>query len=590
METAPTEVASLRVAETQTATTDIRALDAGSSRRSAADLGPIAGQRTLRGTLGWGDSRDVVRFEIAQSSEVRFALTDMQRDADLRVLDARGNRIGESSQSGPADEVLSGNLPAGTYYFEIIGRSFWLNRYTLEVSVAENAPPPVIDRDSSTNPDDSNLVTPLVDVPDFGSSAQWNLNSVGAPEAWAAGYTGDGVTVAVIDTGVDLDHPDLVGQLFVNAGEIPGNGIDDDGNGFVDDVSGYDFVDNDTRPDDVGGHGTHVAGIVAANGNAIGATGVAPDAKILPVRVLGDDGSGSSFGVAAGIRYAADLGADIINLSLGGGFSGAIEAAIDYAASLGSLVVAAAGNESASVPSFPAQFSGSSANVISVGAYDSNHRIASFSNDVGRSGAVQVDAPGARVWSTYVGGGYAWLSGTSMAAPHVAGLAAITLSANPQLTSPELRDLLTGGTLGLASGSDSLGSADARTSVAYAAAGITSAGEFQPASNPVFADASRGSLVRATNSTVSRSPLQTDVRPIDVIATVAPIDTAATPVQQEVLAERSVEALPILAKGVETDLDPIDLIAVEQADAREASPASEGVQQRMSAGLPNSGE
>jgi subtilisin family serine protease len=134
--------------------------------------------------------------------------------------------------------------------------------------------------------------------------------------------------IAVIDTGVDLDHPDLVSSLFVNPGEIAGNNLDDDNNGFVDDVHGYDFANRDANPNDTNGHGTHVAGTIASSKNGVGATGVAPDAKILPIRVLGDDGSGISIDVAAGIRYAAQMGADIINLSLGGQYSSVIDAAI----------------------------------------------------------------------------------------------------------------------------------------------------------------------------------------------------------------------------------------------------------------------
>ncbi|HEX5498824.1 MAG TPA: S8 family peptidase, partial [Thermomicrobiales bacterium] len=283
-----------------------------------------------------------------------------------------------------------------------------------------------------------------------------------------------GAVVAVVDTGVDLTHPDLVSSIWDNAGEIPGNGVDDDHDGYVDDVHGWDFASNDNDPSDGNGHGTHVAGTIAADNNGVGSTGVAPDATIMPVRVLDNNGSGSAANVAAGIRYAVQHGANIINLSLGGGYSSQILAAIQYAEQSNVLVVAAAGNESAATPGYPAVFSSTLANVLSVGAYAAGNAIASFSNHVGGSGAVQVDAPGVGIYSTYMGDGYARLSGTSMATPHVAGLAALALSANHHLTASQLRALIVDGANISVSGSDSHGGVNAALTVALAAAGQVS--------------------------------------------------------------------------------------------------------------------
>lgn len=478
--------------------------DAGSTRGTAADLGSLDGDLRLSGRLGWFDRLDVLRFDLARQADFDVGLSDLTRNADLFLLDENGRLIGSSTNRSTRSEGISQVLDAGEYYVAAAARTFRQLSYTFTISAQLVAPAPdPSDLPSplpapatpvNTQPDNSanapettpgntttapatettpGNVRPLNDVAYFGGNREWNLNAVGAPEAWAAGYTGQGVTVAVIDTGVDLDHPDLVNSLYVNPGEIAGNGIDDDQNGFVDDVHGYDFAARDANPNDSNGHGTHVAGTIAAANNGFGATGVAPDAKILPVRVLDDNGSGTDRSVAAGIRYAADLGAQIINLSLGGGFSHTINTAINYAQSLGSLIVAAAGNESAPTPGYPARFSANYDNVISVGAHDSSGNLARFSNDVGNSGAIQVDAPGVGVFSTYAGGSYRTISGTSMASPHIAGLAALTLSANPDLTSPELRQLLTSGIVGSASGSDALGRATATTSVAYAAAGLT---------------------------------------------------------------------------------------------------------------------
>jgi subtilisin family serine protease len=439
---------------------------------AAADIGKLDGSVSASGTLGWFNFVDTISFSLEREGDVDLQLGGNQRNIDLYLTDTSGRLIDSSTNWGNADESIEATLDSGQYRVWVIARSFWSTGYRLNLN-AELVPEPQPVASPSNPPAPSSGVQPLADVDYFGGSREWNLNTIAAPEAWAAGYTGAGVTVAVVDTGVDLDHPDLQGNLFVNQAEIAGNGIDDDQNGFVDDVHGYDFADNDALADDVHGHGTHVAGTIAALNNGFGATGVAPDASILPIKVLGDNGAGNSFNVAAGIRYAAAMGADVINLSLGGGYSSSINAAIDYAHSLGSLVVAAAGNESAAMPSYPARFSTAFDNVISVGAHDSNDQIASFSNDVGGSSAVQIDAPGVGVFSTYVGGRYATMSGTSMAAPHVAGLAALTLAADPTLTSREVRDLLTSGVVGQISGSDAIGKASALNTVAYAAAGVT---------------------------------------------------------------------------------------------------------------------
>lgn len=439
------------------------------SANAVADVGNLDGTLVARSRLGWRNPFDRIGFSLEREAQFSVTISNFRRNVDLFVTDARGVLVGYSMNRGTQADSVEAQLDAGQYYVWSVARSWRNTSYRMELSaelVPAPAPPPTTDPSAPVDGGER-----LADVAYFGGSNEWGLNSVGAPEAWAAGYTGAGITVAVIDTGVDLDHPDLVENIFVNEGEIAGNGIDDDGNGFVDDVHGYDFANRDADPNDVHGHGTHVAGTIAADDNGFGATGVAPDATILPIKVLGDNGSGSSLDVAAGIRYAADMGAHVINLSLGGGYSSAIESAISYAQSIGSFVVAASGNDYASVPGFPAQFSSSYDNVLSVGAYDSNGNSAAFSNGVGSSNAIQVDAPGVGVFSTYVGGRYASMSGTSMATPHVAGIAALTLAADPSLTSAALRDLLVSGVVGTSSGSDAIGNASTLSSVARAAAG-----------------------------------------------------------------------------------------------------------------------
>ncbi len=255
--------------------------------------------------------------------------------------------------------------------------------------------------------------------------AAWDL-AVGRPE----------IVVAILDTGVDLNHPDLASAIWVNPGEIPDNGIDDDGNGFVDDVHGWDFADNDNLPDDDHGHGTHVAGIVAAGlNNGLGIAGVAGGVTIMPVDVF-QGGIGTYEDLIRAIVYATDNGAHVINMSLGASsYSRGEEMAVDYAWSRGVVVVAAAGNTARESYHYPAAHD----NVIAVAATTAEDYLASFST---RGDFVDVAAPGYRVFSTFRGGGYTFMSGTSMAAPHVAGLAALILSRNPGLSPDQVRTII----------------------------------------------------------------------------------------------------------------------------------------------------
>lgn len=274
-------------------------------------------------------------------------------------------------------------------------------------------------------------------------SSLYGLTRMAAPYAWEYTTGSRDVVVAVVDTGVNYNHPDLSANILTNSGEIPGNGIDDDANGYIDDYYGYDFALGDSDPNDEFSHGSHCAGIIGGVGdNGLGVVGINWSVGILPVRVLDADGYGTEGGVAAGIMYAASRGADVISLSLGGvGESPTIDSAIAYAATQGSLVVAAAGNSSNDndiTPFFPA---GSTLdNVIAVAASDSSDGLAYFSN-YGLT-SVDVAAPGVSILSTVLGTSFAFYSGTSMATPYVSGLAALIKSANPSLGYADLRSII----------------------------------------------------------------------------------------------------------------------------------------------------
>ena len=257
------------------------------------------------------------------------------------------------------------------------------------------------------------------------------------------------MVVAVLDTGVDYTHADLAANMWTNSVEVAGNAADDDHNGFANDVHGYNFYDDSGDAMDDSGHGTHVAGILGATGNnGQGVTGVNWSVSIMSLKFLGADGSGYTSDAVRAINYATMMRTQygvnirVINASWGGGgFDQSLSDAIQAAGSAGILVVAAAGNtptNNDTAPQYPANYSLS--NVISVAATDRTDHLASFSS-YGPS-TVQLAAPGVGIYSTYPGGGYTYLSGTSMATPEVAGVAALAWSAAPNATVSQIRNAI----------------------------------------------------------------------------------------------------------------------------------------------------
>lgn len=290
---------------------------------------------------------------------------------------------------------------------------------------------------------------------------QWNLPMLNMENSWDITDGSEDVIVAVVDTGVDLQHPDFRGKL----------------------VEGYNVLTGDNQADDDNGHGTHVAGIIAAktNNNA-GIAGISWNSKIMPVKGIGADGTGSAFDIATGIKWAADNGASVINLSVGNySPSQVLQDAVSYAYERDVVLVAASGNDNTEQPSYPAAYP----EVLAVGAVDYRGERAEFSNF---GDYVDVVAPGVDIPSTFIDNQYAALSGTSMASPHVAGLAALIRSANGELSNREVMDIIRRTSVDQgAAGQDPyygfgiINSADALTSVAEEAEQPPAAQENQPA-------------------------------------------------------------------------------------------------------------
>ena len=310
--------------------------------------------------------------------------------------------------------------------------------YQLDPDIPTDTPPA-----QSTSPSPGTL------VPNDLDSRLWGMNNTGqnggtansdinAPEAWAI-HTGraDGPIIAVIDTGIDYRHPDLAKNLWVNPGEIAGNGKDDDGNGVIDDVFGYNAFDNSGDPLDGNGHGTHCAGTIGAVGNNnLGVVGVNHQAQMMAVKIFNDKGETNAAAILRGIEYATKNGATITSNSWGGGpYS---QAQRDAFAASPALHIMAAGNnggDNDKKPNYPSNYELD--NNLAVAASDRRDKKASFSQ-FGKT-TVDLAAPGVDIYSTLPNNRYGSLSGTSMATPHVAGAAGLVASAFPELDAAAIK-------------------------------------------------------------------------------------------------------------------------------------------------------
>ena len=449
----------------------------------ARDLGILNSTQTIVDSVSNAIPDDIYRFTLSVTSDFSLNLSGLSTDVGVAVIkDINGDNsidftdiIASSQESSLSPKSIEINaLTPGTYYVRVSqyqgSTNFTLNLSAIPTTVAAN-------NVSNLNGFDSRFGFGLVnaaaavakaegvatfpDIPDLGGD-EWGQDLVKAPEVWAQGLTGDGVVVAVIDSGVDYNHPDLTGNIWSNSGENgvdaqgrnkANNGLDDDGNGFVDDFHGWDFVNNDNDPMDDNNHGTHISGLVAAKNDGVGMTGTAPTAKIMPLKILDRGGLGKIKDEINAINYAVANGANIVNVSLGGLQLNNDELnAIRAAEAKGVTVISAAGNDARPQADYPARFAAEVG--IAVGSIQRNKQFSDYSNRAGTEVIDYFIAPGGDggradsgdIYSTVPlsvpGVPYRYFAGTSMAVAYVSGVVALMLQANPNLTTAQIKRIL----------------------------------------------------------------------------------------------------------------------------------------------------
>ena len=458
----------------------------GNQLSQARDLGILNSTQTIVDSVSNAKPNDIYRFILPVTSDFSLNLSGLSTNVDVALIkDINGDNsidftdiIASSEQSSLSPESIDLNaLKQGTYYIRVYqfqgSTNFTLNLSATPTTVSANNVNNVSNLDGFDSRFGFGLVNAAAavakarnsptfpDVPDLGGE-EWGRDLIKAPEVWAQGLTGDGIVVAVIDSGIDYNHPDLTGNIWSNNGENgvdaqgrnkANNGLDDDNNGFVDDFRGWDFVNNDNDPMDDNNHGTHISGLVAAKRDGVGITGVAPTAKIMPLKILDRLGSGKIRDEINAINYAVANGAKIVNVSLGGLQLNDDELnVIRSAEAKGVIVISAAGNDARPQVDYPARFANEVG--IAVASIQRNKQFSDFSNRAGTEVINYFIAPGGDggradsedIYSTVPlsvpGIPYRYFAGTSMAVPHVAGVIALMLQANPNLTPAEIKRIL----------------------------------------------------------------------------------------------------------------------------------------------------
>jgi hypothetical protein len=363
----------------------------------------------------------------------------VRASADANNVYVNGRVVAEFVEGAPRAAVESALQKAGIKYYRFPGMNYVVAYHDMALAFDTVASKLAATGVFTGVTRDALFRQQAVTVSDPRVSEQWALNMINASAGWTYSVGSPDSIVAVLDTGIQTNHPDLAQNIYVNPGEKGGNGIDDDGNGRVDDVNGWNSYDQTANVQDDNGHGTQMAGIISAVANTTGIVGLAFSSRVIPVKVLNSSGVGTSSSIIDGINYAVRNRASVINISVTSVMDDpAVKGAIEFASTFNVTTVAPMGNDSARLTRYPAAWS-RELPVVAVGATNSSDARPAYSNWGDWN---TVTAPGEGILTTTVGNGYATITGTSAAAAYVSGLAAMIKAVKPGYTPALVKDTI----------------------------------------------------------------------------------------------------------------------------------------------------